>query len=97
MDFIKQLTETAPQLSEEDVKSIVECTFVKEIYSCWESNDEGDNFDLYKGLSLDRITPRYFLKHFCREWYGGWTHDETTTWYELSQQEYLKLSQENNP
>ena len=97
MDFIKRLIKTAPRLSEEDVKNIVECTFVKEIYSCWESNDYGDDFDLYMGLSLDQVSPRYFLKHFSRNWNGGWTYDETTIWYELSLQDYLELYQDNNP
>lgn len=96
MDIIEQLIKTAPRLSEEDVKNIKQCTFVKEIYSCWETNDYGDDFDLYTGLSLDDVTPRYFLKHFSRDWYGGWTYDETTVWYELSRQEYLMLHQNKN-
>ena len=79
------------QLSEEDIKKVNQLTFVKEVYRCWESNDEGEDFKLYKGFTADGITPRYFLKHFYREWFGGWTSEDTTNWYEISEEEYLRL------
>ena len=93
MDFIKQVAMTALRLSEEDVKNIVECTLVKEIYSCWESNDFGEDFALYTGFADDGVTHRYFLKHFERDWYGGWSYDDKFDWYEISEKDFLLLSQ----
>ncbi len=95
MDFINQLTNTAPRLPKEELENVTKFTFVKRIDSRWKSNDEGRSLDLYIGFAEDGVTPRYFLKYFCREWWGGWSYDETTTWYELSRQEYLKLCENN--
>ena len=91
MDLFKQVKDTATKLSKEDIASIVELTSVKEIYSCWESNDDGEDLTLYTGLTADGVMRRYFIKHFTRDWYGGWSYDETTTWYEISEQDYLHL------
>ncbi len=91
MDLFHRLARTSVCLSENDMENVLKLTFVKEVYSCWESNDEGEDFDLYTGLAADGVTPRYFLKHFSRDWYGGWTHDETRKWYEISEQEYLQV------
>ena len=91
MDLFKWVKDTATRISKEDIANIAELTSVKEIYSCWESNDEGEDLTLYTGLAIDGVSPRYFLKHFKRDWYGGWSYDETTTWYEIAEQDYLQL------
>ncbi len=91
MNLFNRLTRTAICLSKKDMENVMNLTFVKEVYSCWESNDEGEDFALYTGVSCDGVTPRYFLMHFSREWYGGCTHDETRKWYEISEQEYLQV------
>ena len=92
MDVFRWLTNTATRLSEENIANV---TKVKEVYSCWESNDDGEDLTLYKGFAADGVTPRYFLKHFKRDWDGGWSYDESATWYEIPEQEYLKLCKNN--
>ena len=91
MDLFKWLNATATRLSKEDMANVAELTSVKEIYSCWESNDDGEDLALYTGLAVDGVTQRYFIMHFKRDWYGGWSYDETTIWYEISKEDYLYL------
>ena len=90
-EILCRLTKNASRLSNEDMENVAELTFVKEIFSYWPSNDEGDDVDLYTGVSLDGVTPRYFLQHLSRDWNGGWTSNDTYMWYEISQQEYMKF------
>lgn len=91
MDLVKWVKDTATRCSAEDIASIVELTIVKKIYSYWESNDDGEDLTLYTGFAVDGVMRRYFIQHLTRDWYGGWTYDDTTTWYEISEQDYLYL------
>ena len=75
----------------EDVENIRNLTLHKTIYDYWNSNDEGVSVELYKGLSDDSVTTLYFLMHFNREWFGGWNSADTISWYEISEQEFVKV------
>lgn len=94
MDHIKQLINSSDPVPKEALANIINLTFTKEIYRCWKSNDEGEEFSIYTGTDADGVTPRYFLKHFERVWWGGWTSEDKTIWYEITKQEYLKLYQD---
>ena len=91
MDLFNWPMSTVNRLPKEDVEKVIQLTFIKEVYSRWESNDEGEDFELYKGFAADGITLHYFLKHFSRGWFGGWTYEDTTNWYEIPEEEYLRL------
>ena len=91
MDLFNWLENNATRLSNEDIANIAELTSVKEIYSCWESYEDGEDVTLYTGLAVDGVARRYFIDHFIREWYGGWTCNDIHIWYEISEQDYLQL------
>ncbi len=91
MDYLNQLTSKGAPLSREALNSIKNLTQAKEIYSCWESNDMGEDFKLYTGTDADGVTTRYFLNHYEREWWGGWTTNDKSEWYEITRQEYETL------
>ena len=91
MDLLKWLEDNATRLSKEDIANITELTSVKEIYSCWDSNEDGEDLTLYTGLDVDSGVRRYFVMDFMRVWYGGWTYNDVTIWYEISEQDFLQL------
>ena len=75
---------------EEEIKTLP-LTEVTNIYSDWFSNDMGVDFDLYLSSCEDGAAPRYFLRSFDRDWYGGFSTNDTTEWYEITKEAYTAL------
>jgi len=94
-DLLKTYIKRSIHISEEEMKNVVNLTYKLDIYNNWPSNDMGDDFCIYTGFSEDGETPRYFIKHFNRDWFGGWTYEETTVWYEITEHDYATLSKPN--
>ena len=89
---------SAIRISEDKIKEVNNLTDVKEIYADWESNDMGEDFTLYTGSSSSGKA-RYFLRHYLRDWFGGWTSDDYVMWYEITESVYnilYKSSSNNN-
>ena len=93
MKVLESVIDNATEIPREDMNNVANLKSFKEIYSCWESNDYGEDFTLYTGYDTDGVTPRYFVYHFVRDWFGGWSYDETRRWYEISEKDYLMLSE----
>lgn len=81
-------TNKSLRVSQEELSNVVNLTFVMQVYSKWESNYDGEDYNLYTGFQANASTQRYFLERFSRDWYGGWTYDESTIWIELSAHDY---------
>ena len=81
--LIKHLFALGRNNVKEERPSIKNLTFHKRIYSEWSGNDDGDDFELWIGYDSKASSSRYYLRHFYREWWGGWTYDERDDWYEL--------------
>ena len=91
--MVRLVTDTSANLPRELLEknniAINTLTHVKTIYDHWPSNDMGDTVDIYTdGRS---VAPRFFLRHFERDWDGGWTSDDTEYWFEISEQEFEEL------
>lgn len=87
-DIYNKLSRPLQPLEKNNI-AINTLTHVKTIYDHWPSNDMGDTVDIYTdGRS---VAPRFFLRHFERDWDGGWTSDDTEYWFEISEQEFEEL------
>ena len=91
MDLFSLLKNPATELDEEQIKNIPSLTCIKDIYRYWGLDIDTESLTLYTGLDADGFTTRYFVNHFNRDWYGGYTYNETTIWYEISEEDYLNL------
>ena len=79
-----------PIISEEEIRKIPNLSHTKTVYEDWPSNDYGDSVELYISEGNGNAT-RYFLRHHNRDWFGGWSFNDTFTWVELSKKDYSAL------
>ena len=88
-DYCFELFKRNSEITEDELFKTINAKHIAEVYSFWEGDDEGDSFDLYTSVSPENT--RYYLRHFNREWYGGWTRNEKSKWIELSPEDISAL------
>lgn len=78
-------------VSSEKMNEVTGLTRQKIIYSDWPFYYMGDDFVLYTGFDINGEIQRYFLYHLNSDWWGGWTYNQQTIWYEITKLDYDKL------